>query len=62
MYRSVEQIVQALHSGQTTIKSIRNSISRYRKLNNLACVVMYMTAVETYLHDVKLREDHKTCN
>lgn len=53
MYRSVEQIVEALHTEQTTLKSIRNSISRYRKIGNLECVIMYMTAVETYLHEVK---------
>lgn len=57
MYRSVEQIVESLHKQHTTLKSIRNSISRYRKLGNLECVIMYMTAVETYLHEVKLTQE-----
>lgn len=49
MYRTVEQIVKALHEGTTTLKSMRNSVSRYRKVGNLECVIMYMTAIETYL-------------
>ena len=53
MYRSVQQIVEALHTGKTTLKSMRNSVSRYRRVGDLACVIMYMTAIETYLHEVK---------
>jgi signal recognition particle GTPase len=56
MFRTVEQIVGALHQGKTTLKSMRNSVSRYRKLGNLECVIMYMTAIETYLHEVKQQE------
>ena len=55
MYRTVEQIVKALHEGTTTLKSMRNSVSRYRKVGNLECVIMYMTAIETYL--MESRED-----
>ena len=53
MFRTVEQIVDALHTSRTTLKSMRNSVSRYRKIGNLECVIMYMTAIETYLHEVK---------
>ena len=53
MYRTVEQIVKALHEGTTTLKSMRNSVSRYRKVGNLECVIMYMTAIETYLMESK---------
>ena len=53
MYRSVQQIVEALHTGKTTLKSMRNSVSRYRRVGDLVCVIMYMTAIETYLHEVK---------
>jgi signal recognition particle GTPase len=56
MFRTVQQIVDALHQGKTTLKSMRNSVSRYRKLGNLECVIMYMTAIETYLHEVKQQE------
>lgn len=59
MFRTAEQIVDALHAGRTTLKSMRNSVSRYRKLGNLVCVIMYMTAIETYLHEVKMKE---VCN
>ncbi len=50
MYRTSQQIVKALQSGKTSLHSVRNSISRYRKIGNLECVILYMTAVETYLH------------
>lgn len=53
MYRTVEQIVKALHTGKTTLKSMRNSVSRYRQTGNLECVIMYMTAIETYLYEIK---------
>lgn len=53
MYRTVEQIVTALHTGKTTLKSMRNSVSRYRQTGNLECVIMYMTAIETYLYESK---------
>lgn len=53
MYRSVKQIVEALHTGKTSLKSMRNAVSRYRKLGNLECVIMYMTAIETYLHETR---------
>ncbi len=53
MYRTVEQIVTALHTGNTTLKSMRNSVSRYRQTGNLECVIMYMTAIETYLYESK---------
>ena len=56
MYRSIEQIVEALHSGKTNLKSMRNQVSRYRSTGNLECVIMYMTAIETYLHE--LRKDN----
>lgn len=56
MYRSVAQIVEALHSGKTSLKSMRNAVSRYRKLGNLECVIMYMTAIETYLMEAKAKE------
>ena len=52
MYRSVDEIVNALKSGKTNLKSIRNSVSRYRRIKRLDCVVMYMTAIETYLMEV----------
>lgn len=54
MYRSVSQIVEALHTGKTSLKSMRNAVSRYRKIGNLECVIMYMTAIETYLHEQKI--------
>lgn len=47
------QIVEALHTGKTSLKSMRNAVSRYRKLGNLECVIMYMTAIETYLHETR---------
>lgn len=53
MYRTVEQIVTALHTGKTTLKSMRNSVSRYRQTGNLECVILYMTAIETYLYESK---------
>lgn len=59
MYRSVPQIVDALHTGKTTLKSMRNSVSRYRRIGQLDCVIMYMTAIETYLHEVKLQKGLK---
>ena len=36
---------------------MRDSISRYRKLGNLECVVMYRIAIETYLDEVKVKEE-----
>ena len=35
---------------------MRNSVSRYRKLGNLECVIIYMTVIETCLHEVKMKE------
>lgn len=57
MFRNTQQIVEALHSGKTTLKSMRNSVSRYRRIGNLECVIMYMVAIETYLHQVRFRGD-----
>ncbi len=56
MYRSIEQIVEALHTGKTTLKSMRNQVSRYRNIGNLECVILYMTAIETYLHESKQKD------
>lgn len=58
MYRSIEQIVEALHTGKTTLKSMRNQVSRYRQIGNLECVILYMTAIETYLHECKQKESN----
>lgn len=57
MFRNTQQIVEALHSGKTTLKSMRNSVSRYRRIGNLECVIMYMVAIETYLHQVRFGGD-----
>ena len=59
MYRTSEEIVKALHQGTTTLKSIRNSVSRYRKIQRLDCVLIYMTAIETYLMETAQQEDSK---
>jgi hypothetical protein len=56
MYRTSEEIVKALHQGTTTLKSIRNSVSRYRKIQRLDCVLIYMTAIETYLMETAQQE------
>lgn len=56
MFRNTNQILEALHSGRTTLKSMRNSVSRYRRIGNLECVIIYMTAIETYLHQIKQQD------
>ncbi len=55
MWKSKEQIVKALHDKETTLKSVQNSVSRYRQTGDLDRVILLVTAIETYKHQVKFR-------
>ena len=62
MYRSMEDIKEALLNGDTTLSSIRSSICRYRRLCEVETVLLYTEAVEWYLYETKYKpkmEDEK---
>ena len=48
MYRNSDEILTALKEGNTTLKSCQNSVSRYRKLKQIANVMMFTEAIEYY--------------
>ena len=58
MYKSSDEILTALKGGSTTLKSCQNSVSRYRKLKQIANVMMFTEAIEYYkmFHKVKVHD------
>lgn len=50
VYRKPEQIADALKEGKMKYKSALQSISRYRKQDDLDSVLLYLVGMEIYRH------------
>jgi hypothetical protein len=56
MFRTVQQVEDSLVSGKTSLKSVQNSISKYRRRGDLDITLMFIEAKERYLHKLWLEE------
>ncbi len=60
MFRTVKQLEDSLVSGKTSLKSVQNSISKYRRRGDLEITLMFIEAKERYLHKLWLeKQDEK---
>ena len=59
MFRTVKQVEDSLVSGKTSLKSVQNSISKYRRRGDLDITLMFIEAKERYLHKLWLEEQEK---
>ena len=56
MFRTVKQLEDSLVSGKTSLKSVQNSISKYRRRGDLEITLMFIEAKERYLHKLWLEK------
>ncbi len=58
-FRSAEEITKALIDGATTVKSIRNCISRYRTDGRVKEVLLYSEGLEWFIYETKYSPEAK---
>lgn len=64
MYRSKQDIIDALIEGKTNIHSVRTQASKYRLKKEFATTMMFVEAAEEYkmfYEDIKDEENKKKC-
>ena len=48
MYRRMSDVLTALQRGKTSVKSCRNQLSNYRKINDTDSSIMFLNAIEIF--------------
>jgi len=55
-YRDVDDVLAALESGHMPVKTARTYASNYRRKCDIKAVLVFVEAVERYLHKLRLEE------